>query len=365
MKYSDKLNGYWEEGYHFYFEIRDEKLTVREYRRKITLETTISYDADSVEAGLKTPIKLEDNVLSYGGSNNPMSWFEEFYFEDGFIKLVEGYSFMDRKDPYTMKKVERGPFDHIIIRDDEFLDKLQGVWLQWSISGDYSKGKRTELYIDGNVFHWRLHSGKFHVISYDRDYDRDSVYLVPWDLTESDFSSCTRFTVEPYMLTTNEMIYDVSTPLSVFAREENIDKIEVPEGAKAGYTSVMGPIATNVQPGGVFGTPGFAGPTMFDFVKMTQTQNNPMSQNTSSGSDVTEVNNVTGGGNQDYHTGLVNALYTKAEENEEDYEKPEFIPVQKEGDNPRRLAKPFKCRKCGQEFTDTLPRFCHNCGWPL
>ena len=29
MEYSDKLNGFWEEGYHFYFEIRDDKLTVR------------------------------------------------------------------------------------------------------------------------------------------------------------------------------------------------------------------------------------------------------------------------------------------------------------------------------------------------
>ena len=41
MAYSEKLNGYWEEGYHYYMEFRDEKLTMREYRRKIVLETTV------------------------------------------------------------------------------------------------------------------------------------------------------------------------------------------------------------------------------------------------------------------------------------------------------------------------------------
>ena len=42
MNYSDKLNGFWEEGYHVYAEIRDDKITLRNYMRKIDLETTIS-----------------------------------------------------------------------------------------------------------------------------------------------------------------------------------------------------------------------------------------------------------------------------------------------------------------------------------
>ena len=242
MGFSDKLNGYWEEGYHFYIEIRDGKMTVRDYRRKITLETAISCDAESIDKGLKTPIKLEDNVLSYGGSNNPMSWFEDFYFEDGMIGLVEGYSFMDRKDPYILKKVDHGPFDHIIIRDDEFRERLQGVWLKWSASGDYSKGKREELVIDGDRFSWGMHSGRFHVISYKSSYHNDSVYMVPWDLTESEFSGCCRFEVLPDMLTTNEIVYDMSTPLSVFAREENIGKIEVPAAAKTKCRNTMEPM---------------------------------------------------------------------------------------------------------------------------
>ena len=31
--FSEKLNGYWEEGYHYYLEFRDGKLTVRRYDR--------------------------------------------------------------------------------------------------------------------------------------------------------------------------------------------------------------------------------------------------------------------------------------------------------------------------------------------
>ncbi len=242
MEFSDKLNGYWEEGYHFYIEIRDGKMTVRDYRRRITLETAIQYDAESLRNGLKTPIKLEDNVLSYGGSNNPMSWFEDFYFEDGMIMLVEGYSFMDRKDPYTLRKVDHGPFDHIIIRDDEFRERLQGVWLQWSSSGDYSKDKREELVIDGDRFRWGMYSGRFHVISYKSSYHNDSVYMVPWDLTENEFAGCCRFEVLPDMLTTYEIVMDMNTPMSVFAREENIDKIDVPAAAKAEYSNTMNPM---------------------------------------------------------------------------------------------------------------------------
>ena len=348
MEYSDKLNGFWEEGYHFYFEIRDENLTVREYRRKVTLQTKISYDADSVEAGRKTPIKLEDNVLSYGGADNPMSWFEEFTFEDGEIRLVEGYSFMDRKDPYTMNKVDHGPFDHIVIRDEEFHDRLQGVWIRWSADGDYSKGKRQELVIRDQEFYWGPYRGKFHVISYDRGYDRNQIYLVPWDLTESDFGGCTRFEVYPDMLTSREIIFDINTPLSVFAREEDIDRIMVPEDARSGYRNTMGPGAAEpmimydtVGPTDFSGMnaptafPGRMGIGMMDaFKRMTAQDKNPL---------MSEV---------------------KAPE-PDDGIRPEFLPCEKEGDDPRRLKKPYTCKGCGQVFEDRLPKFCFNCGGVL
>ncbi|MCR5684717.1 MAG: zinc ribbon domain-containing protein [Lachnospiraceae bacterium] len=369
MAYSDKLNGFWEEGYHFYFEIRDDKLTVREYRRKITLETTIEYDAAGVEAGVKTLIKLADNVLSYGGSNNPMSWFEEMYYEDGLIQLMEGYSFMDRKDPYTLKKVERGPFDHIIIRDDEYHDFLEGEWVQWSVSGDYSK--KETLYIHDNEFHWRLHGGKFHVVTY--NYDRESVYLVPWDLTESDFRSCTQFRVYPDMLTTNEIICDMSTPVSVFAREENIEKIEVPGGAKTGGVSVMGPGAYAPIPWGEIKM--VSGKTLFDVTKEQQQgfMNGMMDgsyMNDQSNPAYTAAVNGSGSGNDGQKTSDGgNPSSQGSTPSEEEPAKctatPEFIPVRKDGDDPYRLKKPYACPNCKTIFEDRLAHFCWNCGQPL
>ena len=329
MEYSEKLNGYWEEGYHFFFEIRNEKLTVREYRRKIVLETVISYDAAGVEAGRKTQIRPADNVLSRGGDCQPMSWFEELCYEDGEIHLVEGYSFMDRRDSYVMKKVDHGPFDHIIIRDAEFRDRLQGVWLRWSPSGDYSEDRRSELVIEGDTFRGRFMSGRFHVVSYDRTYDRDSVYLVPWDLTEDDFPGCTHFEVFPDMLTTHEIVFDMSTPLSVYAREADIGRIQVPESAKGGYTSAMGP-------GAMPGPMTAQNPIFANFAKMAMMNTNPFSPAADSARpEASPVDN-----------GI----------------QPEFLPCESESDDPRRLKKPYACKTCGQIFSDRLPKFCHNCG---
>ncbi|MBO4414497.1 MAG: hypothetical protein J5824_00775 [Lachnospiraceae bacterium] len=342
MEYSEKLNGYWEEGYHFYIEIRDDKMIVREYRRKVTLETKISYDAAAVEAGRKTPITLENNVLSVGGANNPMSWFEEFYYEDGLLKAVEGYSFMERKDPYTMKKVDHGPFDHIVIRDEEYLPKLQGVWIKWS-PVEVENEKRECLIIDGNTFMWRLYNGKIHVISYNKPgWDNESVFIVPYDLTEADFRGCTRFEIHPDMITGHEMVYDMMVPMSVFAREEDIDKIEVPAGAKTVPRPAMGPAALDGMPNMIFDQPMLMDPSKPGdtsapslFAKMMMNQG------------VLENEEEAG---------------RKAEQEDDNRPKPVYIPVEKEGDDPYRLKEPYKCSCCGTVFEDHLAKFCWNCG---
>ena len=327
----EKLNGYWEEGYHFYIEIRDPEITIRDYRRAVMLKTTISFDAEALNAGKKTPIKLEDNVLSVGGANNPMSWFEEFYYEDGLLKAVEGYSFMDRKDPYTMKKVDHGPFDHIVIRDDEYLEKLQGVWVQWS---PVKREHPDVLLIKGNHFTWRLYSGDFHVISYNKQgYETDRLYMVPVDLTQSEFSGCTSFEIFPDMITGNEMVFDMSMPMAVFAREEDIDKIEVPPAAKQPARSVMGPAA-------MFDMMPSAPPqnTIFDMPMLTDP---PAPGDTSAG-----------------------VLFDKTMKEQQKPAGPEpvFIPVEKEGDDPYRLKEPYTCPCCGTVFEDSLRKFCWNCG---
>ncbi len=346
MGFSEKLNGYWEEGYHFYIEIRNEKMTVREYRRKVTLETDISYDADALEAGEKTPITLENNVLSVGGANNPMSWFEDFYFEDGLLHAVEGYSFMERKDPYTIKKVDHGPFDHIVIRDDEYLPRLQGVWVQWS---PVEREHNAVMIIEGNHFSWRFYSGDFHVISYNKPgYDTDRLYMVPVDLTESEFRGCTRFNIYPDMITGYEMVFDMSMPMSVFAREEDIDKIEVPPAAKQPARSVMGPAAMfDTMPGppqnnSIFSMPMLAEPPASGDTSAPALFDKMMKEHLkTAGTDDTD---------------------NKTDKEDDNRPEPVFIPVEKEGDDPYRLKEPYSCPKCGTVFEDRLAKFCWNCG---
>ncbi|MBO4770344.1 MAG: zinc ribbon domain-containing protein [Clostridia bacterium] len=232
-KYSESLNGYWEEGYHYYVEIRDGAMTVRDYRREIALETHISYDADRLERGERTVISTEDSVLSRDGSGNPFTMIEELAYENGELKLLYYYTIMG-ETLYTLKKVPCGPFEHIIIRDEEYLPRLQGRWVEWS-----KNGKRTDSL---TIFGDRLtipgaNRVQVHVVSY--KYDRDRVYIVPANLTSSDFGAWTQIEVLPDMLTTRMIVFDASVPLSVFARADMLDKIEIPPAAKEPIRSTM------------------------------------------------------------------------------------------------------------------------------
>ena len=134
---AEKLNGFWEEGYHYYIEIRDGRMTVRGYRRDVVLETEISYDADAVERGERTVITPKESVLSRDFEGKPFTMIKELAWESGELKFLYYYTIMG-ETLYTLKKTDRGPFDHIIIRDEEFLPKLQGEWVEWSRSGKSS-----------------------------------------------------------------------------------------------------------------------------------------------------------------------------------------------------------------------------------
>ena len=127
MPYSEKLNGYWEEGYHYYMEFRDEKLTMREYRRKIVLETTVSYDAEALDRGEETEIIPADPVLSRWPSGEMAMEIRSLRYVGGELKMLRYYTIMGEKE-YTLKKVDGGPFRHIRIRDEEVLSRLQGKW---------------------------------------------------------------------------------------------------------------------------------------------------------------------------------------------------------------------------------------------
>ena len=232
LKYSDKLNGFWEEGYHYYLEFRDEKLTVRNYRREISLETVVSYDAKKLESGERTVISLEDTVLSRTFDGHMMTEIKELAYENGEIHFLYNYTLMG-ETLYILKKTERGPFDHIIIRDDEYMDFLQGKWEEISISGKSTN----PLYINGNKLFWISIEKTFHVVSY--KYDPESVYIVPENLIDTDFSAFAKIQVYPDKLTTRLMISDMSMPLTVFARKEMMDKIEIPEAAKESPRNTM------------------------------------------------------------------------------------------------------------------------------
>ena len=248
MAFSDKLNGFWEEGYHYYLEFRDEKMTLRRYDRVIELETNISYDAAAMERGESVIITPENDRISSGLTGNMMREIHEIRFEDGVIHLTL-HDYADEYLPYTLKKTERGPFDHIVIRDDEFLDSLQGVWKEWG-----AKSGGNDLVIRGNHLKWGIWGeDDFHVISYNYDgrYDPDRVYLVPEDLTRDSFRGFTKFDVKPDMLITTMMVCDMSMPSTVFARADMLDKIEVPGSAK------RAPVNTMMNPGGMTG--GFLG----------------------------------------------------------------------------------------------------------
>ena len=250
MKYSEKLNGYWEEGYHYYVEIRDDRMTVRGYRRDITLETKISYDARALERGERTVIKLDDNVLSRDYEGNPFTMIKELAYDGGELKFLYYYTIMG-ETLYTLKKVDCGPFDHIIIRDDEYLPRLQGTWFKWS----RDKDSTWKIVINGNRLTLPgVESRPFHAVSY--KYDKNTVYLVPENLIDSDFGSWTQIEVEPDRLTTRMMVFDATVPLSVFARKEMLDKIDIPPAATEPMRSTMTCYGNPFTYAGLTGTPG-------------------------------------------------------------------------------------------------------------
>ena len=316
MAFSDKLNGFWEEGYHYYLEFRDEKMTLRRYDRVIELETNISYDAAAMERGESVVITPENDRISSGLTGNMMREIHEIRFEDGIIHLTL-HDYADEYLPYTLKKTERGPFDHIVIRDDEFLDSLQGVWKEWG-----AKSGGNDLVIRGNHLKWGIWGeDDFHVISYNYDgrYDPDRVYLVPEDLTRDSFRGFTKFDVKPDMLITTMMVFDMSMPSTVFARADMLDKIEVPGSAK------RAPVNTMMNNGGMTG--GFFG----------------MGMNGSPGMGMMPQPSI-------------HPMGTSGPEPQ-----PSPYPAAKQGPTILDDGSTF-CPDCGTKLEAPIPKFCWNCG---
>lgn len=353
MEYSDKLNGYWEEGYHEYVEIRDDKITVRDYRKSIELETTISYDAAALERGERADITFENNVLSTNLMNEPMSWLEDVYYENGEIYYTHAYSFNDDWDKRKLHKVENGPFDNIIIRDDEFLDKLQGVWKEWVREDIRDTVKGDDLVINGNSLSWgSFGGGKFHAVSYKGSYESEKVYLVPENLIDDNFSGFGRVEVKPDMLLTWRMVCDMSMPSTVFARAEMIDKIEIPESAKKTAVSTMMP-TTPFPP--LPTTPSPLNPAI-------PTANNGYMNSLFGMMDMNEVikaqreateKQLHAGGTEGFSDEVKESLGIKAASGGN-------------GSDQTNEITPKFCPHCGQDFRQNgHGKFCYNCGGAL
>ncbi|MBO4422148.1 MAG: hypothetical protein J5879_01825 [Clostridia bacterium] len=229
MRYSDKLNGYWEEGYHYYFDIRKNKFTLRDASKKVKFETWIKYDAKRLESGERTELQIGEKMLATTYKGEPMWYITGLYYENGEIHMDTHYT-ITGDDHYVLKKVDHDPFYEFLIRDDEYLKRLRGEWVRWNEDGNTSntieiKGNEIRFLFEGRL----MEKCKFHVLSYRSSPDR--VYLNNYDLTVSGLYMFSQLDVLPDMLTGYEMVCDMDMPLSVYARRDMLDKITVPAAA--------------------------------------------------------------------------------------------------------------------------------------
>ena len=229
MRYSDKLNGYWEEGYHYYFEIRGKEFTLRDASKRVKFETTVKYDAKKLESGEKTELEIGETTLAKTYQGEPMWYITGLYYENGEIHMDTHYTIMGDSS-YTLHKVDHDPFYNYVILDKEYLKKLQGEWVQWRAD----KNTDSSIVIKNNEIRF-MYSGsvldkhKFHVIAYRSNPKKP--FINDEDLTVSGIGMYSTLDILPDMLTGYEMVCDMSMPLSVFARRDMLDKIAVPPDA--------------------------------------------------------------------------------------------------------------------------------------
>ena len=229
MRYSDKLNGYWEEGYHYYLEIRDKKFVLRDYAKRIIFETDVKYDAEKLEKNEKTGLAIGNTTLAKTYKGEPMWYITGLYYENGEIRMDTHYT-ITGDSSYVLHKVDHDPFYNLLILDDKYLKLLQGEWVQWRADGNRDsviriKGNDISFLYRGSV----MDKSKFHVLAYRSD--PDNAFISSEDLTVHGIGMYSELKIEPDMLTGYEMVCDMDMPLSVFSRRDMLDKIDIPPAA--------------------------------------------------------------------------------------------------------------------------------------
>lgn len=206
------LLGYWRSGSSYYMEIGEEELIIRDSMKRPIMET--GYEV--VKYNEKLYLHPQEDFFTYPNLAEPYATVTELYCEDGTIYLHYYHHYMpDETKEAVFEATEEGPFDNILIRDDEYLEELQGRW-QEDPSGF------SVLTIDGNHMTVGYESdGEYivldemdiHVISY--RYAPERVYLIQDDLIETEFYGFTQFEYLNGRLCANEMVMDADWDTSV------------------------------------------------------------------------------------------------------------------------------------------------------
>lgn len=211
--------GYWENNGRWYVQLRDGRMTCRDGLRKVVLDT-----AFSVTGSPDGRIRLipEDTALRYEGEE-PYGAVTEMFLLDGEMWVREEYSSVSGVYETVLKPVDHGPFDHILIMDEKLMPELEGLWTE---TGGGSA--RLDL-CDGRLRVWDEDSGcvwidePVHVIVYRWDGEQIP-WIVPEDLTETEFPGFTAAEYRDGRLSTEMIVYDAETVLRfVFERQETVE----------------------------------------------------------------------------------------------------------------------------------------------
>ena len=237
LKDGGPLDGYWEEGYHYYFEIRGDRITVRDASKRVCLERNVSYDPDAVRRGEGTGILVPDAVISRAYDGSPMVYMTSLRFEDGEIRMGRYFTVTREAQRYSLHRAEHDPFWNILILDEDELPLISGDWVDalrpdsvLRVEGDEASFFYAGMPTYGPVrVHVTAHRGQQPPVK----------KLTEADLTSSGIGEYSDLEIRDGMLCGYRSVTDVSVPLTCFVRPEDVGKKELPEQAYAPVEDTM------------------------------------------------------------------------------------------------------------------------------
>lgn len=216
---SEELQGYWESDNYMYLEFTGDELILRDYSKQIILQSP--YTCEREEDRIRILPESTDLVY-WQWFDTPFAHITDFYLENGTVSLTwltEG----ETKDEETavFESAEEGPFADILIRDEEFLEELQGTWKEDTDGIGYT------VQIDGNhmTIGFEQEDGTlsssfetdFHVISY--VYNDSLIYLIQADLVNTEFYGFSQFQYRDGALYTQIMVADADWDTGVIFKK--------------------------------------------------------------------------------------------------------------------------------------------------